>query len=196
MKISFAEALRRARLEKGLSQQQLAACLFVDRSSIASWETGRRVPDVLMIARRSECLGVDVKSLLESSEEDAEKPVVIVVDDDKIILSGSMSVLEEALPGAEISGFINPNEAVEFAARHQIALAFLDIEMGNISGMELCEKLLKQNPRTNVIYLTAYAEYSFDAWSTGACGFMLKPLNKDDIAFQLTRLRYPVRGLK
>ena len=196
MKISFAEALRRARLEKGLSQQQLAACLFVDRSSIASWETGRRVPDVLMIARRSECLGVDVKSLLESSEEDAEKPVVIVVDDDKIILSGSMSVLEEALPGVEISGFINPNEAVEFAARHQIALAFLDIEMGNISGMELCEKLLKQNPRTNVIYLTAYAEYSFDAWSTGACGFMLKPLNKDDIAFQLTRLRYPVRGLK
>lgn len=183
-------------MEKGLSQQQLAARLFVDRSSIAGWETGRRVPDVLMIARLSECLGVDVKSLLELSEENAKKPVVIVVDDDKIILSGSMAALEEVLPNAEISGFINPNEAVEFAARRQVSLAFLDIEMGNISGMELCEKLLKQNPRTNVIYLTAYAEYSFDAWSTGACGFMLKPLNKDDIAFQLTRLRYPVRGLK
>lgn len=196
MKIPFAEALRRARMEIGLSQKQLASRLFVDRSSIAGWETGRRIPDALMVSRLSECLGIDVGALLNATENDTEKPVVIVVDDDKIILSGTMSELEQAMPGAVIVGFSNPYDALEYVKTGTAALAFLDIETGTLGGMELCGKLLQINPHINVIYLTAYAEYSFDAWSTGACGFMLKPLNKEDVEFQLTRLRYPVRGLK
>ena len=50
-------------------------------------------------------------------------------------------------------------------------------------------------PHTNVVFLTAYAEYSFDAWDTGACGFLLKPLSAQSVRGQLGRLRYPVRGL-
>ena len=72
-----------------------------------------------------------------------------------------------------------------------MALAFLDIELGKTSGLDLCRALLDINPRTNVIYLTAYIEYSFDAWSTGASGFMLKPLTPEGVRAQLKNLRYP-----
>ena len=46
-----------------------------------------------------------------------------------------------------------------------------------------------------MIYLTAYREYSFDAWETGACGFLLKPLTVEKVKNSLKLLRYPVYGL-
>ena len=63
--------------------------------------------------------------------------------------------------------------------------------MGKTSVLDLCRTLLEINPRTNVVYLTAYIEYSFDAWSTGASGFMLKPITEEGVREQLKNLRYP-----
>ena len=88
-------------------------------------------------------------------------------------------------------GFTRPSEALEYAKTNRIALAFLDIEIGKTSGLDLCRTLLDLNPRTNVVYLTAYIEYSFDAWSTGASGFLLKPITPEAIQTQLKNLRYP-----
>ena len=48
MKDSFADTLKQFRTEKNLSQQQLADMLFVERSTIANWETGRRIPDAVL----------------------------------------------------------------------------------------------------------------------------------------------------
>lgn len=61
-----------------------------------------------------------------------------------------------------------------------------------MNGLDLCRKLLEINPRTNVVFLTSYMEYSFNAWDTGAYGFLMKPLSKKDVEKQLTRLRFPV----
>ena len=41
------------------------------------------------------------------------------------------------------------------------------------------------------MFLTAYADYSLDAWNTDACGFMVKPLTAEDVREQLKKLRYP-----
>ena len=114
-----------------------------------------------------------------------------MVDDRKIFLSGALPILEEVMPNAIITGFIRPSEAIEYAKTNLIALAFLDIEMGKTNGFELCQKLLTINPRTNVVYLTAYIEYAFDAWSTGASGFTLKPITVEGVREQLKNLRYP-----
>ena len=51
--------------------------------------------------------------------------------------------------------------------------------------------MLELNPRTNVVFLTSYVEYSFDAWSTGACGFLLKPVTPESVRAQLNNLRFP-----
>ncbi len=195
MNLSFAETLRRLRVENGLSQQQLAESLHVDRSTVAKWESGDRQPDAATLSRLSECLGVDVGVLLDRSASRPGHPQVILVDDERIILSGGLPILRKALPGAEVTGFTRPSEALAFARTNRLALAFLDIEMGKVSGLSLCKQLLDINPRTNVFYLTAYSEYALDAWSTGACGFMVKPLTVEAVRAQLRRTRYPVRGL-
>lgn len=188
----FAETLRRLRIEGKLSQAQLADKVFVTRSTVARWESGSRLPDVAMISRLAQCLGVDVNMLLNAVVESDESPNVIMVEDRKVILSGSLTVLEEVMPSATVVGFTRPSEAIEYARLNRVALAFLDIELGNMSGLELCHTLQAINPHTNVVFLTAYAEYSLDAWDTGASGFMLKPMTSESVRAQLKNLRYPI----
>ncbi|MBR1606871.1 MAG: response regulator [Clostridia bacterium] len=197
MSQTFADALRQLRVQKGLTQQQLAKELFVDRSSVAHWESGRRVPDAMMLSRLAEALEVDVSVLVSAAaEREGETPCVILVDDERIVLTGGLPILEGALPKAEVRAFIRPSDALAFARENRVDLAFLDIEMGKVSGLTLCRELLAINPRCNVIFLTAYMDYSIDAWSTGASGFMVKPLLPEKIKKQLALLRYPVRGLE
>ena len=191
----FSQILKKLRTEKGISQTQLAQKLFVDRSTITRWENGSRLPNNMMISRISKLFGADINLLLNAAAESDESLDVILVDDSKIILQGAIPVLEEVLPNATICGFTRPSEAVEYAKANRIALALLDIELGKTSGLDLCRTLLEINPRTNVIYLTAYTGYAFEAWSTGACGFMRKPLTVESVQVQLKNLRYPfLRG--
>ena len=197
MSKSFAETLKLIRTEQGLSQQQLADKLFVDRSSIANWESGRRIPNALLITRIAETLGVDIGTLMTSVNDEQEaRPRVIVLDDEKIILRGEMATLEKVMPNALITGFTNTDDAITYAKSNNIRIIFSDIEMGDVNGIELSKEFLKINPRTNIIFLTAYADYSIDAWSTGASGFMVKPITEESLRKQLEHLRYPVSRLE
>ena len=187
----FAETLKKLRTEKGLTQRDLAERLFVTRSSVNRWENGSRLPDAAMIAKLSEVFDVDIRILFSAITEGEGVLHVIMVDDNKIVLNGGLPVLREAMPCAAVTGFTKPAEAIEFARHNHVALAFLDIEMGSVSGLQVCRELLRISPRTNVVYLTAYPSYAFDAWETGACGFMLKPITIESVQKRLKHLRYP-----
>ncbi|MDO5702834.1 MAG: helix-turn-helix domain-containing protein [Lachnospiraceae bacterium] len=187
----FAETLRKLREEKGLSQKQLGQLMFVNHSTIARWENGSRLPDAAMVLRLANCLGVDYNTLFRISSQSDESPNVIMVDDSKVILTDGLAVLGDVMPDATIAGFIWPMEAIEYAKNNLISLAVLDIELGAASGFDLSKTLLEINPHTNIVFLTAYADYSLNAWRTEASGFILKPLTHEGVKEQLQRLRYP-----
>lgn len=195
MNESFPDMIKQFRKEKNLSQQQLAEMLFVERSSIANWETGRRIPDAVLLLRIAKCLNIDINILLESIDNTVEKPNIIMVDDENIILKGGLTLISKLIPNASITGFTSPSEALRYAKSNRVHLAFLDIELGKISGLDLCRKLIEINPRTNVIYLTAYPDYALDAWDTGACGYAVKPISSEQLKDKLSRLKFPIRGL-
>ncbi len=194
MNTLFADTLKSLRQEKGLSQHDLARRLIVTRSTVTRWESGLRLPDATMIARIADVLGADVNKLLTAMAQSDEAPNIIMVDDSRVLLSEGLSVLEEVMPNATITGFIWPQEAIEYAKTNRLALAVLDIELGAASGLDLCGKLLEINPRTNVVFLTAYPDYSLDAWNTEACGFLVKPLTPQSVRSILGKLRYPFLG--
>ena len=191
MNKKFSETLRKLREERGLSQNQLGNLMFVNHSTIARWENGSRLPDAAMILRLADQLGVYPNTLFQIATQSEESPNVIMVDDSKVILTEGLSILEEVMPNATITGFIWPREAIEYAKMNRIALAVLDIELGIANGFDLCQALLDINPRTNIVFLTAYPDYSLNAWKTEASGFMLKPLTVEGVREQLKKLRYP-----
>ena len=191
MNNSFSDTLKKLRTERGLSQTQLGKQLYVNQSTIARWESGIRLPDATMITHLSKVLDVDVSTLLLAAAKSEESPHIIIVDDNKAILSDSLAVLDEVMPDATIRGFIWPQQAIEYAKMNQIALAVVDIELGTASGFDLCQTLLDVNPRCNVVFLTAYPDYSLSAWDSKACGFIVKPLTPEKVNRQLEKLRYP-----
>lgn len=191
MGMLFANTLKKLRTEKGLSQRELSEQIYVTRTAITKWENGNRLPDAVMISRLAEVLGVDVNTLLFAASESDECPNVIMVDDNAVILNGGLTIIEKVLPNASVTGFLKPSEAIAFAKANRVALAFLDIEMGSVSGLDVCGELLEINPHTNVVYLTAYSNYSLDAWNTGACGFILKPITAEAVRARLKKLRFP-----
>ncbi len=190
MKQNFSDVLKKLRTAAGFSQQTLAEKMYVTRSTVARWENGSRQPDAVTLSRLAEVLDADVNVLLSAAGSDA-RPNVILVDDRPLILTGSLPVLEEVMPHANVTGFTDPRKAAAYAEENRVSLAFLDIELRSDSGLQLCRTLLDVYPRTNVIYLTAYCDYALEAWSTGASGFMLKPITPQGVREQLKKLRYP-----
>jgi DNA-binding LytR/AlgR family response regulator len=72
-----------------------------------------------------------------------------------------------------------------FAARHP-DVAFLDIRMPGLSGLELARQI---GARTHVVFITAYAEHALRAFEEGAIDYLLKPVSRDRLAMTVERLR-------
>ena len=192
---TFGERLKSLRIARNLSQQQLASKLFVSRSSVANWENDRRLPDFILISRLAQFFRMDVSELTQFGDAESAPAEIIIVDDETILLQGAIPVLSDIMPKAVITGFSKVTEALDYARSNRVSIAFLDIELGRVSGFELCQSLMDINPLTNVIFLTSYPDYARKAWETPASGFIVKPLHTADVKAQLEKLRYPVRGL-
>lgn len=66
--VEFSEKLKRAREEKGMTQQTLADHLYVTRQAVSRWECGARYPDLLTAKKLSEVLEVSLDELLSGEE--------------------------------------------------------------------------------------------------------------------------------
>ena len=62
---ALGQKIRSLRVEKGLSQQQLADLMFVTRKTVGNWESGTRMPDVAMLSRLAKLLDVRSYELLD-----------------------------------------------------------------------------------------------------------------------------------
>ena len=77
--------------------------------------------------------------------------VIIAVDDEWMALEHAVSVICAAAPGAEVHAFRNAEAAMRYAKAHVIHVAFLDIHMPKVGGLELAQQLKAQFPEINLI---------------------------------------------
>ena len=70
-----------------------------------------------------------------------------VIDDEKLALDRMVRELKIAAPTAEVSAFVEPNELLEFAKKNHCDVAFLDVRMGSMTGVELAKKLKEFMPK-------------------------------------------------
>lgn len=67
--MTFAEKLKRARKEAGLSQEQFAEKISVSRSAVARWEAGKGMPDIQNLKVMAQLLNVSVDFLLDEDKK-------------------------------------------------------------------------------------------------------------------------------
>ena len=116
----------------------------------------------------------------------------LAVDDEKMSLEALVLAIEEALPNNEIVSFRNANDALKYFKENKCDIAFLDIKMRGITGIELAEKLREIEPKTNIVFVTGYSDYSLDAFKVSASDYLLKPVDAEQVRNAVANLRYPI----
>ena len=117
---------------------------------------------------------------------------IIAVDDEQIALEGLLDVIREAVPEAEVEGFEYPGDALEFLEEYDCNIAFLDVEMAEMSGVELAERLKLRNPDINIIFATGFEDYRKEAYDLHASGYITKPITVEKVKKELGDLRRPI----
>lgn len=118
---------------------------------------------------------------------------VLLVDDEELQLIRLQAAAKKALPeDTEYFCYTNPVKAYEENVENKIDIAFLDVEMPGIDGIQLAKKLKAHNPLINIIFVTAYSYYAIDAYRIHASGYITKPVNEKKIREELEGLRHPV----
>lgn len=115
---------------------------------------------------------------------------VIYVDDESIQLE-NFRLTVAGLAGFEnLHLFSDSEEALQWIEHHTVDVAFLDIEMAKISGLELARRLKARNRKAAVVFITAYDQYALDAFSVHASGYLLKPYTRADIEQELENIGF------
>lgn len=118
---------------------------------------------------------------------------IIATDDEQSALNVLIGAIQEAVPIATVHGFRNPLEVLEFMKETKCDIAFLDIQMREMSGIVLARKLKEIYPKVNIIFVTGYSQYANEAFDLHASGYVYKPVTADKIINEMENLRNPVK---
>ena len=112
---------------------------------------------------------------------------ILLVDDEKLQLMRLESACKEVLSGDEFISYSNPLKVLN--DRTKFDIAFLDIEMPGLNGIQLAKKLKVNNPTIKIIFVTAYSGYALQAFNIHAHGYITKPVNADKIKEEISNLQ-------
>lgn len=113
---------------------------------------------------------------------------ILIVDDEKLSLMRLKRLLIEA-GSPNIISADSPLEAISLVDKNpDIEVAFIDIKMPDMSGIELAYKFLTKNENLFIVFQTAYEEYALEAFKIGAIDYLIKPYTIDDIKKVLNRI--------
>lgn len=110
---------------------------------------------------------------------------VICVDDEDLVLQYTMKLCRELDQFDEVTGYTRSEEALTYAASHSVALAILDIDMPDMSGLALAAKLKSLQPDVKIIFLTGYSQYAVEAFALHVSGYLLKPANREQFQAEI-----------
>ena len=113
-----------------------------------------------------------------------------VVAEDEALLRGELvSLLRETWPGLEIIACEDGGAAVEAIDEHHPDVAFLDIRMPGLTGLEVAAAAAEASPSTQVVFVTAYNQYAIDAFDRGAVDYLLKPISRERLSETVKRVK-------
>ena len=110
---------------------------------------------------------------------------VICVDDELYAVEYTVRQCRQLPQVEEAQGFTRPREALDWLKDHPADLAILDINMPEIDGIELAIRIRQMHPQTAILFLTAYREYAFDAFSVHPTGYLLKPVSLEELKAEI-----------
>lgn len=116
----------------------------------------------------------------------------IIADDERNLAEHLQRQLSSVWPTLTIQGIANNGpEALSLIQQHRPDIAFLDIRMPGMTGLDVARQLPS---RTRVVFVTAFDQYAIDAFDTAAADYLLKPVSEERLRTCVSRLVEPPRS--
>ncbi len=117
-------------------------------------------------------------------------PKCVIAEDETLLRDALVQLLAEVWPELEVVAACDDGgSALEAIAAHRPEIAFLDIRMPGLTGLEVAAALPDTSPGTQAVFVTAYDQYAIDAFDKGAVDYLLKPVARARLAATVQRLK-------
>lgn len=120
--------------------------------------------------------------------------LIYALDDEPFLLADLEEAIAEAEPTAQIHSFSRAKPALREMEENGLYpdVAFLDIEMPGMSGLELAKRIKDRSPKTNIVFVTGFRQYAAEAAQLRMSGYVMKPVSAEKIRAELEDLRHPI----
>ncbi len=117
---------------------------------------------------------------------------LIIVDDDEIIREGLVNCVDWKTLGFEVVGaFEDGKDAIEWLSANPVDAVFTDVQMFQVSGVELAKYIYRNHPHVKVVEISGYKEFQYirESMSYDVCDYILKPVDAKEVEQVFTRVR-------
>ena len=127
--------------------------------------------------------------------DNSRKMTILAVDDEAPALKSLVGAIEAVKPGVEIYAFRDPMDALQLLESGlEPDVIFSDVQMFDMTGIQFAHRVKVIYPRANVVFVTGYKEYMMDAIRLHASGYILKPVDEEQLKEQFDNLLYTSHG--
>lgn len=113
----------------------------------------------------------------------------LCVDDEAILLNVLKKAVGESPDIDEVVGFSSGKKALAWAQENMFDIAFLDIQIGQMTGIDLAKELKNLYPSLPIVFCTGYNQYALDAFKVHAVGYLTKPIRANDVQEQIDNIK-------
>ena len=113
----------------------------------------------------------------------------IVVDDEPLMLRRFMRLSAEIPDLTVVGQFESAKKALSYAEENPVEVAFLDVAMPVVNGIELAKELRRIRPDILIVFVSAYEEYIWDCNQIGGDYYVIKPYSKETLEMVMERIR-------
>ncbi len=110
---------------------------------------------------------------------------IVCVDDEPLVLSLTKSQCKAIMQAPDVFGFTRSDEALAWLRKHPVDICLLDIDMPDMSGLTLANRIRELHPNACIIYQTAYDSFAVDAFEQHVAGYLLKPVSQERLQAEI-----------
>jgi DNA-binding LytR/AlgR family response regulator len=117
-------------------------------------------------------------------------PRAVVAEDEALLRNDLLDQLRATWPGLDIAAACEDGgAALEAIAAEKPEVAFLDIRMPGLTGLEVAAAAATASPATQIVFVTAYNQHAIEAFDRGAVDYLLKPIVPERLAATVGRVK-------
>ncbi|MFN8756128.1 MAG: LytR/AlgR family response regulator transcription factor, partial [Burkholderiales bacterium] len=115
---------------------------------------------------------------MSTTTQPADALTCVIAEDEALFRAALVKLLGEEWPALKIVAACEAGaESLDAIAANQPQLAFLDIRMPGLTGLDVAAAISEVSPQTAIVFVTAYDQYAIDAFDKGAVDYLLKPVD-------------------